>query len=52
MLNRLLFALLLFPTLAFALDKQGSAHGGVVSTARDFNVAGTVMLGFAPWNTS
>ena len=38
---------------AFALDKQGSAHGGqLVSTDRSFNVAGTFLLGFAPFNPS
>jgi len=44
---------LLFATTALALDKQGSAHGGqLVSTSRDFNVSGALMLGFAPYNPS
>lgn len=45
--------LLLCTSSAFALDKQGSAHAGqLVSTSREFNVSGTVLLGVAPYNPS
>lgn len=40
-------------TVACALDKQGSAHGGQVGgDAKEFNVSGSVMLGASLYNPS
>ena len=36
---------------AYALDKQGSAHGGTIDPdANGFNVSGALMIGVAPIN--
>jgi hypothetical protein len=44
-------ALLGFAPSAFALDKQGSAHGGQVGgDAKEFNVSGAAMLGASLYN--
>lgn len=41
------------PGSVAALDKQGSAHGGLIgSDDRSFNVSGALMLGVAPYNPS
>ncbi len=46
-------ALLVSPRPAFALDKQGSAHGGQVGgTATETNISGAAMLGAALVNPS
>src|SRR3954469_18130960 len=44
-------ALLGFAPSAFALDKQGSAHGGQVGGgSREFNISGAAMLGASLYN--
>jgi hypothetical protein len=44
-------ALVAFAPAAFALDKQGSAHGGQVGgDAKEFNVSGAAMLGASLYN--
>lgn len=50
---RQLLVLLMCAAPAWALDKQGSAHGGDVGgTDTHFNLSGSLMLGVAPYNPS
>jgi hypothetical protein len=50
---RKLSLLMLFAANAWALDKQGSAHGGDVGGSdTEFNLSGSLMLGVAPYNPS
>lgn len=50
---RTLLVAMLWALPVWALDKQGSAHGGEVGDAStDFNLSGSLMLGVAPYNPS